>query len=391
MPSSPPGGVPPGAAPSPGALQLTALTRRFGRVTALDGVDLTVTAGQFMVLLGPSGSGKSTLLRLVAGIDRPTAGSIAIGGTVVAGHGQHLPPQRRGLAMVFQDYALWPQVSVLSNVVYALERLHLPRQEARRRALAMLDRVGLAKLASRRPPELSGGEQQRVALARALAAGPAVLLCDEPLSHLDADLRERLRTEIATLARENDTTVLYITHDQAEAFALAGQIGVLQSGRLVQCGLPETVYHAPATPFVARFTGIAGELRGQVAGPPDAAGRIPVDTPNGHVLASVAAPGQSGAAPDHSRSAPGQSGAAVTVLVRPAAARLAGDGGLRGQVQDIAYRGHGYDHLVELADGTRLAGVFAAERRQRGEEIRVELDPGGCFAYPADPAEAVTA
>ena len=360
--------------PAPGALQLSGLTRRFGRVTALDGVDLTVTAGQFTVLLGPSGSGKTTLLRLVAGIDRPTAGSIAIGGNVVAGRGRQLPPQRRGLAMVFQDYALWPQVSVLSNVVYALERLRLPRQEARRRALAMLDRVGLARLANRRPPELSGGERQRVALARALAARPAVLLCDEPLSHLDADLRERLRTEIATLARENDTTVLYITHDQGEAFALADQIGVLQSGQLVQCGLPETLYHAPATPFVARFTGVAGELRGRVAGPRDAAGWIPVDTANGPVLAS--------------EPARGQPGSAVTVLVRPAAARLADDGALRGQVEDIAYRGHGYDHLVRLSDGTRLAGVFAAERRRRGEEVQVGLDPAGCFAFPSASATA---
>ena len=370
--SSSPGDAAPGT-PSPGALQVTGLTRRFGRATALDSVDLTVAPGQFMVLLGPSGSGKTTLLRLVAGIDQPTAGRIAIGDTVVADRGHHLPPERRGLAMVFQDYALWPQVSVLSNVVYALERLHLPRQEARRRALAMLDRVGLARLANRRPPELSGGEQQRVALARALAARPAVLLCDEPLSHLDADLRERLRTEIATLARENDTTVLYITHDQGEAFALADQIGVLQSGQLVQCGLPETVYHAPATPFVARFTGVAGELHGRVVGPRDADGWIRVDTPNGPVLAS--------------EPAQGQPGAAVTVLVRPAAARLTEDGGLRGQVEDIAYRGHGYDHLVRLADGTRLAGVFAAERRQRGEEVQVGLDPAGCFAYPVSSGE----
>jgi iron(III) transport system ATP-binding protein len=368
--TSPPGGESPSAAPSPGALQLTGLTRTFGRVVALDSVDLTVTAGQFMVLLGPSGSGKTTLLRLVAGIDRATAGSIAIGGQVVADRQRHVRPERRGLAMVFQDYALWPQVSALSNVVYALERLRLPREESRRRALAMLERVGLARLANRRPPELSGGEQQRVALARALVARPAVLLCDEPLSHLDADLRERLRAEIATLARENDTTVLYITHDQGEAFALADQIGVLQSGQLVQCGLPETVYHAPATPFVARFTGVAGELHGRVVGPRDAAGRITVDTPNGPVLASGPAPVQPGSF--------------VAVLVRPAAARLAGDGGLRGQVQDIAYRGHGYDHLVRLADGTRLAGVFAAERRQRGQEVQVGLDPAGCFAYPPD-------
>jgi iron(III) transport system ATP-binding protein len=351
---------------------------------ALDGVDLTVTAGEFMVLLGPSGSGKTTLLRLVAGIDRATAGSIEIGGRVVADRQRHLQPERRGLAMVFQDYALWPHVSVLANVVYALERLRLPREESRRRALAMLDRVGLARLANRRPPELSGGEQQRVALARALAARPAVLLCDEPLSHLDADLRERLRAEIAALTRENGTTVLYITHDQAEAFALAGRIGVLQSGRLVQCDVPETIYRAPATPFVARFTGVAGELRGRVDGPPDAAGRFRVETAGGPVLASpvLASPVLAAGA------GPAPLAPAVTVLIRREAARL-DSAGLPGRVEDIAYRGHGYDHLVELADGTRLAGVFASARRQRGETVRVGLDPGGCFAYPATSSDVV--
>jgi iron(III) transport system ATP-binding protein len=367
----------PGPAPSagaPGALRLTGLTRRFGRVAALDGIDLTVPAGQFMVLLGPSGSGKTTLLRLVAGIERATAGSIAIGGRVVADERRHVPPEQRGLAMVFQDYALWPQVSVLANVRYALDRLRLTGQDARQRAMAMLDRMGLARLAHRRPPELSGGEQQRVALARALVARPAVLLCDEPLSHLDANLRERLRAEISALARENDTTVLYITHDQVEALALADRVGILQAGRLVQCDAPEVVYHAPATPFVARFTGIAGELHGQVAGQPDSAGRFRVDTANGPLLAS----GQ----------APEPQGSAVTVLVRPSAARLlpttGDDSGLLGRVRDIAYRGLGYDHQVELADGTQLVGVFAEQRRQRGEEVRVRLDPGGCFAYPRE-------
>jgi iron(III) transport system ATP-binding protein len=359
------------ATSAPNALELSGLTRRFGRVTALDGVDLTVTAGEFMVLLGPSGSGKTTLLRLVAGIERATAGSVTIGGRAVAGVREHVPPEHRGLAMVFQDYALWPQASVLANVAYALERLRLPRQEARRRALAMLDRVGLARLANRRPPELSGGEQQRVALARALVAGPAVLLCDEPLSHLDADLRVRLRAEIAALARENDSAVLYITHDQSEAFALADRIGVLQSGRLVQCAAPETVYHEPATPFVARFTGVSGEFQGTFAGQRDD-GLLRVETPNGTVLSSG--------------SAPEPAGAAATVLIRPAAARLLGgmgDRGLPGLVADIAYRGPGYDHLIELTDGTRLSGVFDTARHPRGETVRVELDPAGCFAYVA--------
>jgi iron(III) transport system ATP-binding protein len=329
-----------------------------------------------MVLLGQSGSGKTTLLRLVAGIDRASAGSITISGRVVASRQRHVPPERRGLAMVFQDYALWPQSSVLANVAYALERLRLPRQEVRQRALAMLDRVGLVRLANRRPPELSGGEQQRVALARALVARPAVLLCDEPLSHLDADLRVRLRAEIAALARETEATVLYITHDQAEAFALADRIGVLQSGRLVQCDAPETVYHEPATPFVARFTGIAGELHGRLAGQRED-GLLRVETASGPVLASGSVPEQAG--PD------------ATVLIRPGATRLVpdpgtpgGEGGLPGRVEDIAYRGSGYDHLVELAGGVRLSGVFDSARHQRGEPVRVGLDPAGCFAYVRD-------
>lgn len=206
---------------------------------------------------------------------------------------------------------------------------------------------------------------------------------------------------------------MYITHDQAEAFALADRIGVLQAGRLVQCGLPETIYHAPATPFVARFTGVAGQLHGQVAGQPDAAGRFRVYTQSGPLIASVPAATSGGeaacgvevASRSLAGSGPAPPGSAVTVLVRPAAAHLvtaaAGEGrasspgdslpasdgeGLPGRVLDVAYRGHGYDHLVALSDGTQLAGMFAGQRRQVGDEVRVRVDPAGCFAYPADGA-----
>lgn len=217
-------------------LEVKGLTRRFGDLVALDRVDLTVEAGQFVVLLGPSGSGKTTLLRLLAGIDKVDEGTITLGGKVLADGRLHLPPERRGLAMVFQDYALWPHLTVLANVAYALRRLRLAAGESDARARAMLERVGLARYADGWPHQLSGGEQQRVALARALVAQPGLLLCDEPLSNLDADLRERLRLEIATLAREAGTTVVYITitHDQTEAFALADRVGVLDHGRLVQ-------------------------------------------------------------------------------------------------------------------------------------------------------------
>ena len=251
-------------------IEVEALTRTFGHKVAVDAVDLVVDPGTFLVLLGPSGSGKSTLLRCLAGIERATSGSILFGGVEVDGAGGHLPPERRDLAMVFQDYALWPHLTAEHNVGFALKRHHLAAGERRRLARAMLDQVGLAGLYERYPGQLSGGEQQRVALARALVGRPGLLLFDEPLSNLDADRRERLRIDIGAMVRAQGATAVYITHDQSEAFALADVIGVLRAGRLVQIGRPEEIYRNPVDDFVARFTGLAGELRGRVeAGEPE--------------------------------------------------------------------------------------------------------------------------
>ena len=239
-----------------------------GGNVALRDVSLQVEPGTFMVLLGPSGSGKTTLLRCLAGIERVAGGQIRIGASTVASDRVHVPPERRNLSMVFQDYALWPHLRVRDNVAFALRRHRVPRPDSQARTQAMLDRVGLGRLADRYPNELSGGEQQRVALARALVAETGLVLCDEPLSNLDADLRERMRVEISSLVRESGATAVYITHDQAEAFALADQVGVLQSGRLIQSGKPEEIYTRPASPFVARFTGLSGELPVRVTGEP---------------------------------------------------------------------------------------------------------------------------
>ena len=197
--------------------------KRYGAVRALAGVDLEVAAGRFLVLLGPSGSGKTTLVRALAGIERLDEGELHIGDRLVSGPRTHVPPEQRDLAMVFQDYALWPHLTALGNVGYALRRRKLAADQAKARSLEALERVGLAGLAERYPHELSGGQQQRVALARAIVAQPGLLLFDEPLSNLDTDLRERLRVEIATLTRQCGATAVYITHDQAEAFALGGR------------------------------------------------------------------------------------------------------------------------------------------------------------------------
>ncbi len=353
-------------------LRVVDAVKRYGRVTAIDRVSLQVPAGRFLVLLGPSGSGKSTLARLLAGVERLDGGELRLGEVLVADRLRQLPPERRNLAMVFQDYALWPHLTVLGNVGYALRRRRLGSVEARRRALQALERVGLDRHAQRYPHELSGGEQQRVALARAVVAEPGLLLFDEPLSNLDADLRERLRVEIATLTRECGATAVYITHDQSEAFALADEIAVLDAGRLVQVAPPEQVYHRPASRFVARFTGLAGELAGELI---STGGQETTVRVSGHALAGRLM-------------APARAGARVAVMVRPAATRLsAGAGpaappGLSGVVVDLAYRGRGYDHVVDTRAGT-LTSVFAPQAHARGADVTVTLDPAGCFIYPA--------
>jgi iron(III) transport system ATP-binding protein len=353
---------------------------------ALRNVILDVEPGAFLVLLGPSGSGKTTLLRCLAGIERATSGRIMIGGRCVAGGSLHVPPDRRDLSMVFQDYALWPHLTVTDNVAFALRRRRLGRAEGRVRAGAMLERVGLAALAGRYPNQLSGGEQQRVALARALVADTGLILCDEPLSNLDADLRERMRVEISDLVRDAAATTIYITHDQAEAFALADRVGVLQQGRLIQTGTPEEIYTRPATPFVARFTGLSGELPVR-ARRPAAGGLVEV----------VAEPGAGGglgpAWPLRVRApAPPPDGGAALLLIRPTGVRLCGRQGdehhLTGTVADAAFRGRGYEHAVDIPGLGRLTGVFAETRAARGEVVGLRLDAAGCHLFAAAAAGA---
>jgi len=347
----------------------------FGEAIALAGVTLTILPGQLVVLLGPSGSGKTTLLRCAAGIERISSGAIRIAGSVVDDGHHQVPPEKRDLAMVFQDYALWPHMTARENVRYALKRRRLAPEIATERAGAMLDRVGLGALGDRYPSELSGGQQQRVALARALVAQPRLLLFDEPLSNLDASLRERMRIEIATLVREAGTTALYITHDQTEAFALADHIGVLENGYLVQFATPETIYSAPATPFVAHLTGLAGELPGRVVRPLD----------SGYARVAV-----NGAELDARTPTPTPPDAIVRLLVRPAAVELlpaaTPTAHFTATVRDVAFGGRGYEHVVELADGHRLTGVFATTRHERNARVGVRLDANGCLVFPESEA-----
>jgi iron(III) transport system ATP-binding protein len=370
-------------------LEIDGVVKKYGANTVLDDVSLTAEAGEFHVLLGPSGSGKSTLLRVIAGIERVDDGRVLAGDRLFADRRTCVPPEQRGLGMVFQDYALWPHLTVADNIAYPLRRQRSGRREATERVGALLDRIGLGGYARRYPGELSGGEQQRVALARALVGRPRLLLFDEPLSNLDADLKERLRVEIATLTRETGATAVYITHDQSEAFALADRIGVLRDGRLIQHGTPEAIYNAPNSPFVARFTGLAGDLTGQVESV-GAGGTVRVRA-RGRTLAAQAPTGLA-------------EGAAVDLLIRPAALKLVGTGEgedngtadlsadgahtLTGVVRDTAYRGRGYDHVVELPGGTLMCGVFDHRPWQRDRPVALTVEPSGCFAYPSAGREA---
>ena len=246
--------------------QVTRLHKRFGKTVALEEFNLTANKGEILVLLGPSGCGKTTLLRSIAGLERPDSGEILLGNELAFSEKRGIctPPHLRHIGMVFQNYALWPHLTVLRNVSYPLKVRRIPRATIRRKVGEMLSLVQLDGLDRRYPHELSGGQQQRVALARALIMDPRLLLLDEPLSSLDAKLREEMREELKRVHGETGLTMLYVTHDQTEAMALADRIGVMHGGKLLQLGPPLEVYEQPGTEFVAQFTGTSNLLSGEV-------------------------------------------------------------------------------------------------------------------------------
>jgi len=242
------------------------LVKWFGDFTAVNRIDLDIKAGTFFTLLGPSGCGKTTTLRMIAGLEHPTGGEIYVGERLVSApeRGIFVPPERRHMGMVFQSYAIWPHMTVFENVAFPLQELRLPKAEIRERTMATLELVGLGDFAKRPAPLLSGGQQQRVALARALAPSPEVLLLDEPLSNLDARLREQMRFEIRNTQARLGITTIFVTHDQLEAMTLSDKVAVMNAGNVDQIGAPREVYENPSTRYVMDFLGQVNHLRGRI-------------------------------------------------------------------------------------------------------------------------------
>ncbi len=260
-----------------------------GQVLAVDGLNFEIQEGKMYSLLGPSGCGKTTTLRCIAGLEKPDSGEITIGTQKVfaAEKSIFIPPHRRSIGMVFQSYATWPHMTVFENVAYPLREQKKPTNEVVRRTQEVLQIVGLRGLEKRYPLELSGGQQQRVALARALVKEPAVLLFDEPLSNLDAKLRERMRVEIRDLQQRLKITALYVTHDQSEALAISDVIAVMDSGRIVDVGSPVEIYQHPKSLFAAEFVGESNSFRGEIIGYNQDAGLVQVQTRHGSLVCGL--------------------------------------------------------------------------------------------------------
>lgn len=359
------------------AVRIEGLAKAYGKHAILRGLDLAIKAGECFVLLGPSGCGKTVLMRLLAGFETPDNGRVVIGDVEVAANGVNVPPDRRGIGMVFQDYAVWPHMSVRDNVSYPLKLATVPADERERRTQQALDHVGLTGLEARMPSQLSGGQQQRVALARALVSKPALLLLDEPLNNLDANLREEMRFEIRELQQQLGITVIYVTHDQEIALALADRIGIMdEQGRLRQIGAPAELFDQPIDAYVYRFLGIANFVPMKKRGAnwyfPDG-----VETWKG--------------AP------PNLPGEHLTLGCRPFDIILSHDGqGLPGIIKRASFLGAQMDYLIEVGGVTLRAATdsrHALDQMQRfaeGTDCLVNFRSAQWFenAVPANQGEA---
>ena len=316
----------------------------YGDTVALDDFSLDIPAGSLVALVGPSGCGKTTALRVIAGFETPSTGTVSIGGVVVVGDGKEIPPEKRNVGMVFQEYALFPHISVEENVGYGVRGA-----DRVQRVHDVLKLVGLSDYGSRFPHELSGGEQQRIALARALAPGPDVVLLDEPFSNLDAPKRERMRRELRKILKRAGATAVFVTHDQSEALAIADIIAVMRDGRIIQTGRPDDVYEAPENTWVARFLGDAILLSGTVSDGSVHTMLGDIDTPL-------------------------PTGVAVDVMIRPEWITPHVEDSGQGRVTDREFYGHDQRVEIELPGGERVEALVPTRNRVAvGDRVAIEL------------------
>jgi iron(III) transport system ATP-binding protein len=350
-------------------LEVTGIRHAYNGRRVLNDFSLSLARGQIGCVLGPSGCGKTTALRCIAGFENINAGSIAVNGKEVSRPGRSLPPEERRVGMVFQDYALFPHLTVAANVGFGLHRLEPPERE--RRITQTLEVIGMSRSGSRYPHELSGGQQQRVALARALAPQPELLLLDEPFSNLDIDLRERLGLEIRDILKQQGMTAILVTHDQHDAFAIADEIGIMSKGRIEQWGTPYELYHRPATRFVADFVGQGAFLPGQVL----AGSRIQLE------LGTF----QSNLPQEWS------AGTAVDVLLRPDDILHDDTSPLQARVLHKAFRGAEFLYTLQLPQGGRVVSLVPSHHNHAvGEKIGIRLEIDHLVAFRREAAEAPT-
>jgi iron(III) transport system ATP-binding protein len=354
-------------------IDLENLTKRYagaeGDQAALLGLNLAVAAGEFVTLLGPSGCGKTTTLRLIAGYLTPDAGSISVAGRLLSSPKAVVPPEARGMGMVFQNYAVWPHKTVFENVVFGLKIRRVAGAAAREKVARVLDLVNLAGLERRYPSELSGGQQQRVALARSLVVEPAILLLDEPLSNLDAKLRERMRTELKQLQRRTGITFIYVTHDQSEALALSDRIAVMHQGRLQQYGTPREVYRRPANRVVADFMGLVNFVPAQVR-----------ETPSGGLVVAAGPLLLAMELPAGIRA-----GDRVDLAIRPESIHLtaleAAQSGFRARIEEHNYLGNLTEYVVALGDLRLRVQASSDADFAPGAEALLSIDTGRCKVF----------
>jgi iron(III) transport system ATP-binding protein len=351
------------------SVRLEQISKAFGQTVALRDINLSIVAGELFFLLGPSGCGKSTLLRLIAGLHEPTQGRIFFSDRDVT----NLRTERSNAIMMFQSYALWPHMNVRENVQFGLQVRKLPKAQQQKRIDQVLELVRMRELAERKPNQLSGGQQQRVALARALAVEPDCLLLDEPLSNLDAQLRQEMRSEIRRICKSQGVTTIYVTHDQKEALSVADRIAVMNEGRIAQVGTPADLYHHPSSSFVAAFVGETNLLRGLVVDRND--GTVRVQTEAGEISAAAS---------------PWAVADEIVLSIRPEQMRMVGQQNssslginrLSGRVTETTFLGEASEHVL-LVNGQRIKLVSTPPQFDPPPEMTVEFDPQDAVILPS--------